>query len=200
MLKKSWLLGNSRRDLYRAKFVFSLFLVSLAVFFTAGMLAYCSIRASAFRRADEIPYVALRVPTVFWASTLMLVGVSLSMHRAVGAVHRNREVAFHNALTIASVGALAFTVIQAFGLRELLAVHFSASDGSTKSYGICFTLAFLHALHVLGGLGFLGFVIFQASRQRYDHERHWAVDNCANYWHFLDVVWIVMLATFFVAR
>jgi cytochrome c oxidase subunit 3 len=61
-------------------------------------------------------------------------------------------------------------------------------------------LAFLHALHVIGGIGFLGFVIAQASQQRYDHERHWTVDNCASYWHFLDAVWIVMLATFFIAR
>jgi heme/copper-type cytochrome/quinol oxidase subunit 3 len=96
--------------------------------------------------------------------------------------------------------ALAFTMFQAIGLQELLTKHFSATDGSTKSFGICFTLAFLHALHVIGGIGFLGFVIAQASQQRYDHERHWTVDNCASYWHFLDAVWIVMLATFFIAR
>jgi cytochrome c oxidase subunit 3 len=61
-------------------------------------------------------------------------------------------------------------------------------------------MAFLHALHVIGGMGFLGFVMVQAARQRYDHERHWTVDNCASYWHFLDAVWIIMLVTFFIAR
>ena len=83
---------------------------------------------------------------------------------------------------------------------SLLSQHFSVSDGSNKIYGMSFTLSFIHALHVIGGMVFLGYVIFQASRNRYDHERHWAVDHCASYWHFLDIVWACMLVTFFVAR
>jgi heme/copper-type cytochrome/quinol oxidase subunit 3 len=200
MLNNTWLFLSTRRDLYRAKLVFALFLLSLSIFFAAGMLSYCVIRANAFRHPDRIPYIELRLPTVFWISTLILVGVSVSLHQAVRAVHRNRTRAFHNALSVATIAALAFTIVQAFGLRQLLEVHFSTTSGATKSYGMCFTMAFLHALHVVGGLAFLGFVIGQAARQRYDHERHWTVDNCANYWHFLDVVWVVMLLTFFIAR
>ena len=63
-----------------------------------------------------------------------------------------------------------------------------------------FALSLIHALHVLGGMIFLGFVMYQARRQKYDHERHFAVDNCANYWHFLDVVWVCMLAVFLVSK
>jgi len=47
---------------------------------------------------------------------------------------------------------------------------------------------------------FLGYVTRQAFRGKYDHERHWAVDHCASYWHFLDVVWACMLITFVIAR
>jgi cytochrome c oxidase subunit 3 len=61
-----------------------------------------------------------------------------------------------------------------------------------------FTLSLIHVLHVAGGIIFLGYIITQAFRNRYDHERHWAVDHCAGYWHFLDVVWIMMLALFMV--
>jgi heme/copper-type cytochrome/quinol oxidase subunit 3 len=200
MLKKSWRVMTSRRDMYRSKLVFHLFLLSLAVFFAAGMLSYLVIRANAFRRADAIPYVTLHVPTSFWLSTALLLAVSFSLHRAVNEIHRNRLRPFHHALGIASVAALAFVCVQATGLLELLRTHLSATDGSTKSFGICFTMAFLHALHVIGGMGFLGFVMVQAARQRYDHERHWTVDNCASYWHFLDAVWIIMLVTFFIAR
>ncbi len=77
---------------------------------------------------------------------------------------------------------------------EVTATRF---DHSSKVYGLCFTFAFVHALHVLGGIGFLGFVIWQSLRHRYDHERHFAVEHCASYWHFLDVVWVLMLLTFF---
>jgi cytochrome c oxidase subunit 3 len=69
-----------------------------------------------------------------------------------------------------------------------------------KIYGMSFTLSFIHALHVFGGMIFLGFVIKNAYLERYDHERHWTVDNCASYWHFLDVVWACMLITFVISR
>jgi heme/copper-type cytochrome/quinol oxidase subunit 3 len=200
MLKKSWMLMTGRPELYRSKLVFHLFLLSLAVFFTAGMLVYLALRVSAFRRGDTIPYVQLRIPLSFWISTAVLLVVSFSLHHAVTAIHINHMRAFARWLWLAAICAVTFTIIQAFGLRQLLDVHLSATDGSTKAYGICFTMAFLHALHVVGGLIFLGYVIRQALRGRYDHERHWAVDNCASYWHFLDVVWIIMLLTFYVAR
>jgi heme/copper-type cytochrome/quinol oxidase subunit 3 len=85
-------------------------------------------------------------------------------------------------------------------MYDLLTHHFSQSDGSTKVYGMSFTLSFIHALHVIGGMVFLGFVIFQAYREKYDHERHFAVDHCASYWHFLDVVWACMLITFLISK
>lgn len=200
MLKNTWLGMSARRDLYRSKLVFFMFLLSLTIFFAAGMLSYLIIRANAFRNPEQIPYVTLQVPVSFWLSTFILLAVSISLHQAVSAVHRNRMRPFFNALSVAAIAAVAFTVVQAFGLRQLLDVHFASTNGATKSYAMCFTMAFLHALHVMGGLIFLGFVMAQAARQRYDHERHWAVDNCASYWHFLDVVWIIMLATFFIAR
>ena len=103
-------------------------------------------------------------------------------------------------LMISLVAAIAFVLIQMFGLSDLLGQHFSQPDGSMKVYGMSFTLSLIHALHVLGGMVFLGFIIYQAFKNRYDHERHWAVDHCASYWHFLDVVWACMLITFIVTQ
>jgi len=31
---------------------------------------------------------------------------------------------------------------------------------------------------------------------KYDHERYWPVEFSAHYWHFLDLVWLCMLAVF----
>lgn len=145
-------------------------------------------------------YVPLRLPMTFWYSTLLLVVVSGCLQKACWAVQRERQDALRGWLNWALAGAIAFVLIQSWGMVDLLAEHFSRSDGTTKVYGMSFTLAFIHALHVVGGMVFLGYVIFQAGRNRYDHERHWAVDHCASYWHFLDAVWVCMLITFVVAR
>jgi cytochrome c oxidase subunit 3 len=48
----------------------------------------------------------------------------------------------------------------------------------------------MHAFHVLTGVIFLFIVYRNGRRGCYSPERHWAVEACANYWHFVDVVWI----------
>ena len=71
------------------------------------------------------------------------------------------------------------------------------SEGTRKGVvGMVVVLAVLHALHVLGGVVALGLVAVRSLKGRYDHERHWPVDFTAQYWHFLDVVWLCMLAVF----
>lgn len=48
----------------------------------------------------------------------------------------------------------------------------------------------VHAFHVLTGVIFLAIVLRNGLKGLYSAERHWPVEACANYWHFVDVVWI----------
>ncbi len=200
LLKHNLMVLTLRGDLLRAKLVFYLFLVSLGVFFAGSILAYCVIRANAFQDAQRFHYRPLTIPSTFWISPFFLFIVSWSLHRAVVHVRRNHLDLQVRSMLVASVFGLGFVALQSHGMLELLQVRRAAFGPETKSFAICFWLALLHALHVLGGIAFLGFVIVQSFRRRYDHERHWPVDNCAAYWHFLDVVWIVMLTAFLIAR
>ncbi len=43
---------------------------------------------------------------------------------------------------------------------------------------------------MLTGVVFLGIVLRNGIRGLYTAERHWAVEAAANYWHFVDLVWI----------
>jgi heme/copper-type cytochrome/quinol oxidase subunit 3 len=211
MLKQSIHLLPARQKLYQAKLGFYLFLASLGMFFIASLITYLIIRDQAFSQiANAVPgsiatigpkaYAPLKLPISFWISTVLLVLVSFALHRACFMVRRERQQEFRFFLVVGAIGASAFVVIQSFGMAHLLGEHLSKSDGSMKVYGMSFTLSFLHALHVLGGLIFLGMVIRNAWHEQYDHERHWTVDNCASYWHFLDVVWAAMLIMFFLTR
>lgn len=213
MLKQSINLVPSRPDLYQAKLVFYLFIASLTMFFVASLMTYCLVRTDAFQpeqffynsgtnsfESVQRHYETLRVPVSFWTSTGLLVLISIFLQRACWFVHREQQHRFRRCLVWAWAGAVTFVLVQSFGMGQLLTHHFSQTDGSTKIYGMTFTLAFIHALHVLGGIVFLGFVIYQSLRDRYDHERHWAVDHCAGYWHFLDIVWLSMLLVFAITR
>ncbi len=195
MIKQSLHLVPLRRDHHQAKLVFVLFIASLTMFFLAGLTSYLIIRNQAFMPIQRT-YRPLILPWTFWLSTAFLILTSVYLERANWFVRREQSRPFMRNLYYAFAASLIFVWIQTWGLVEMVEQHYSALDGSTKIYGISFALSFLHGLHVIGGMVFLGFVIFQARRLKYDHERHWAVGHCAGYWHFLDIVWVAMLATF----
>lgn len=156
-------------------------------------------------RGRHSPYVdqqldlePLVVPKVLLFSTVLLIGISIFLHLAVVRVAQERQQAFRRHLVGAAVLAVLFMALQTYGLIDLIGNHRRTDDGQTKMYGIAFTLAFIHALHIYGGFIFLGAVVANSMRNKFDHERHWSVDICASYWHFLDIVWIAMLATFLI--
>jgi heme/copper-type cytochrome/quinol oxidase subunit 3 len=186
------ILLQSQRDHYQAKLGFYLLLVSLGVFFLASMVAYLIIAVSAVKPSD----LRLHLPLSFIGSTLVLISISVAMHFAVENVHHEKQRPFRVCLLVALALSFIFCFVQWFGLHQLLDIHRDWARGEAKLYGISFTLALVHALHVVGGLFFLWFVTARSMRNVYDHERHYAVDLCASYWHFLDGVWLVMLGTF----
>jgi len=53
-------------------------------------------------------------------------------------------------------------------------------------------------LHVVGGVFGLVQVVFQARRDKYDHERCFGLQFCTLYWHFLDLVWVFLIASFLI--
>jgi len=55
---------------------------------------------------------------------------------------------------------------------------------------IFYIMTGFHAFHVLTGLLYLFIVYRNAQRGVYTKDRHWGVEACAIYWHFIDVAWI----------
>ena len=196
MLKRSLLLLQSRKENYQHKLAFYLFLVSLGVFFLASMMAFAIIATASVKPTD----LKLNIPFSFWLSTGSLLCTSAALHFAVENVHREQQEAFRRCLFIGLGCAIVFCIVQCFGMTHLINTHAMHGDGQAKLYGISFTLAFVHALHVLGGMIFLLVIVRRALEGEYDHEKHYPVDMCATYWHFLDGVWIVMLATFLIPK
>lgn len=70
------------------------------------------------------------------------------------------------------------------------AIEHIGGPGTNATASIFFMMTGMHAFHVITGIIFLVVVLFNGLRGRFNAERHWMVEACANYWHFVDVVWI----------
>ncbi|MBL8853096.1 MAG: hypothetical protein JNK57_03890 [Planctomycetaceae bacterium] len=206
MLRESPDTFSIRRNLYQARLVFALFIASLAMFFGACIVFYlvliAGLKSAPSDSITSFTYRPLDLPESFWVSTGLLIVTSVLLHLASRRVAREKQGPFLVYLHAGFVMALGFLFVQGLGMWDLLNEHYAYMEqqGLTRLYGVCFAFSLIHALHVLGGVVFIGFVLVQGHRGIYDHERHWAVDHCAWYWHFLDIVWIGMLAMFVFTR
>ena len=54
---------------------------------------------------------------------------------------------------------------------------------------VFYVMTGFHAFHVFTGVIFLAIVLQNGSHGHYSTEKHWAVEACVVYWHFVDVVW-----------
>lgn len=110
----------------------------------------------------------------------------------------------HNALIIGNRKELIIGLI----ITVLLGILFTAIQGmeyyessftiSDSVYGSTFyvTTGF-HGLHVLIGTTFLIVVLIRSINHEFTRHHHYGYEYAAIYWHFVDVVWIVLYVTIY---
>jgi len=122
---------------------------------------------------------------------------SNTIHQALIAVRHERQLLLRRYLLITCLLAAGFVIIQTPSLWSLLSQHQRFASQGVALYGLIFFLILVHALHVIGGIVGLAVTTVHAHQHHYDHEHHAGVKNAALYWHFLDVVWLVMFFSIF---
>jgi heme/copper-type cytochrome/quinol oxidase subunit 3 len=174
-----------------------LFLLALGMLFAAAMLAYIVTRLAA---PGDSAARSIHVPPLLWISTLLIIASSVTMSRSLAAVRAQRISSLKRSLLFTLSLAISFIAIQTPALVEFLSRHSRLYSGRVPVYGMLFVLVLLHAAHVIGGIAALAVVLRNARRGRYDHEHHSPVRNVVWYWHFLDVVWLLMFVTMLLLR
>lgn len=166
------------------------FLLSLAMFFVAGLAAYFVLRATApsWPRPGEV-----RLPIGLWVSTVVLMLSSLTMHRATVAIRANRGVRFRQYMLLTTALGVAFLALQVSNWAQMM--HAGLPMAANLFVWLFYSLTALHALHVVGGLVPLTFVTGRAYAGRYSAANHAGVRFCGIYWHFLDCVWLILFGT-----
>ncbi len=175
-----------------AQFGMTLFLVSLAVLFTASLVAYLVTRFShpAWERID------VGLPWGLMVSTALLVGVSASLEAGVRAIRRNQPDRLRKWLQITSLLAVGFLLGQVFNWYDIQRIN-PGENARILSLFTFYLLTGLHAAHVVGGFVPLWIVHQRTVAREYSSSRDEGVRFCAQYWHFLLGVWLVLLGTMY---
>jgi cytochrome c oxidase subunit 3 len=118
-------------------------------------------------------------------TTSVLLVSSFFMARAETAIaHGDRKTFMRGLLITAGLGILFLVGVVGLEWNG----HLGPRDGV---YGaIFFGMTGIHALHVLSGVIFIFIVWNNGRRGHYSAEKHWGVEACAVYWHYVDVAWV----------
>jgi cytochrome c oxidase subunit 3 len=168
-----------------------LFIISEVMLFGAFFSAYFFIRVVA---GDPWPAPGTELPIdVAGVNTAILIVSSATMHWAtLGAKHENRA-ALRAGLLLTFLLGLAFLCIQ---INEYVFLGFAPSDHAQGS--IFYGLTGLHGAHVFIGLTLLLFATVRAFRGHFTAEEHRGVEVPGIYWHFVDIMWIIVYASVYV--
>ncbi len=175
-------------------FGFLLFLVSEGMLFVGLFAAYLAYRSVAPQWPPKgMPELEILLPAV---NTIILLSSSFVIHQAETAVKKG---------DLANVRKwFGFTVVMgamflAGQLYEYAHLQFKLQSGLFG--GTFFVLTGFHGMHVLIGLVLMMTVIARSLKPgHYTAEKHFGVEAASLYWHFVDVVWIVLFLLLYVAK
>jgi cytochrome c oxidase subunit 3 len=126
-------------------------------------------------------------------NTAILVTSSFTMHWALQSVRRNNRAGLQAGLVLTFLMGLTFLLTQ---FVEYARVGFAPHDNAFTT--VFFTLTGLHGAHVFVGLSILMFATIRAFRGHFDAEHFHGVELPGIYWHFVDVMWIVVYVTVYI--
>ena len=169
-----------------------LFIISEVMVFGAFFTAYFFIRVVSGDKWFPVDGNKLPVAVAF-VNTCILVSSSFTLHWAEHSIkHDNRFGLKAGILSTFLLGAT-FLFIQ---INEYVHIGFAPHDFAQGS--VFYGLTGLHGAHVAVGLTLLLMVVIRSWRGHYSPAEHRGVEVPGIYWHFVDVMWIVVFTSVYV--
>jgi len=168
-----------------------LFIISEVMVFGAFFTAYFFIRvvggAEWPAEGDHLPVAIAGV------NTAILLSSSLTMHWALESAKAGNRFGLQAGITTTFLLGATFLFVQ---INEYVHVGFSPQDSAQGT--IFYGLTGLHGAHVFVGLTLLAMVVVRAFRGHFTPTEHRGVEVPGIYWHFVDVMWVIVYTTIYI--
>lgn len=164
-----------------------IFLASETMFFTGLIGAYIILRQMTPDWPD--PTTLLNIPLTAF-NTFLLICSSATLVIGLSAAQDGDKESMQVGLFLTTLLGALFLAIQALEYKELMHHGHYASSGIFWS---CFyTMTGFHGAHVLIGVLCLLFVFIRSLTGKYDAKEYRGIEVAGLYWHFVDLVWIIL--------
>jgi len=168
-------------------------LASELMFFAALFAMYFTLRAvNPDIWFEETPKLALPFATV---NTIILVLSSVTCQLGVWGIMKDDRRKFLRNFAVTLVLGIVFLLIQLYDYSVL--IHEGLTMGSTTFGTTYYTMTGFHFAHVFGGVLMLGVVLYRGMAGQFSAKHNDMVEATSLYWHFVDVVWILLFSVLY---
>lgn len=162
-----------------------MFLLAESMIFLGLFAAYLTFRAVSTLPEDQMPELELLLPGI---NTLILLSSSFIIHKAEDSIKENDIQGVQKWFGISAVLGVIFLAGQLFEYSNL---EFGLTDNLFAS--TFYVLTGFHGLHVLVGVLTIVAVLWRSRTPgHYTEENKFGIEAAELYWHFVDVVWIIL--------
>src|SRR5205085_7730194 len=126
-------------------------------------------------------------------NTAILVSSSFTLHWAEHSIKRDNHFGLKAGILTTFLLGATFLFVQ---INEYVHIGFAPQDHAQGT--IFYGLTGLHGAHVTIGLMLLLFVTIRSFRGHYSAEHHHGMEVPGIYWHFVDIMWIVVYFTVYI--
>jgi cytochrome c oxidase subunit 3 len=166
-----------------------LFIISEVMVFGAFFTAYFFIRV--VTGDGWFPLEDFELPrAVAGVNTAILISSSLTMHWALESIKHGNRAGLKAGLALTLLLGSTFLAVQIIEYSNLTGE--GLTPGTFAQASVFYGLTGLHGAHVFVGLTLLAFATIRAFRGHYTPEEHRGVEVPGIYWHFVDVMWVIV--------
>ena len=177
---------------YRGKVGMACLIVAESAIFTIFVVAYLFYAGKSL--SGPTPREVLETPIFF---TICLLSSSVTIHFASRLLERGKRVGFLSLWFLTIILGVLFMYGTAREWYRLIYEH--GLTISSNLFGTTYySLVGLHAFHVTAGLLMLTIVLLFGLAGRVGSEQSARVEVLSMYWHFVDVVWVVVFTVVYV--
>jgi cytochrome c oxidase subunit 3 len=165
--------------------------IGLGVFLAVVGSLFALFISAYSMRMNMVDWRTLPVPALLWFNTGVLVMSSIALQWAQMAARRNDMDVALVGLLAGGVSAFMFLAGQLLAWQQLNAAGYFLASNPANSFFYLITA--VHGLHLMGGLVGLGRTTAKVLRGAEASQIRLSVELCTIYWHFLLLVWLVLL-------
>lgn len=170
-----------------AKFSLWLFIVSIILFF--GGLTSAFIVSKGIE-SDIKMWYTFDLPAILYYTTGVLMVSSILLQFGVWGAKKGDFARTRIALVLTFILGVFFLIGQLYAWNMLHDAGVVFGNANSSNY--MYLLTGLHGLHIVAGLIFVLVVLVNTFRGKYSVGNTIAIENCATFWHFLDLLWIYL--------